>query len=206
MQPNCASVQGGFSLSNPFSTFPSYHVRSCSSLGVLVVLENNLPRAQGSKLREVTTSCCRQEFINRKEQKLCFDLQVQYNPGTGFLTDDSGVVLRYHRKADLRLVGRLLVTSALGQTTEVGQSTKVGQTSEIGQTSKTSVSSSTLCPSSCLSSQVENTSNDLTHVDVSNVLLQVSLVNVTSIFLWGGPSTDAVKVWANANHRLHHQH
>ena len=119
---------------------------------------------------------------------------MEYNPGTGFLTDDSGVVLRYQRKADLRPVGRLLVTSALGQTTEVGQSTKVGQTSEIGQTSKTSVSSSTLCPSSCLSSQVENTSNYLTHIDVSNVLLQVSLVNVTSVFLWGGPSTDAVKV------------
>ena len=200
MQPNCASVQGGFSLSNPFSTFPSYHVRSCSSLGVLVVLENNLPRAQGSKLREVTTSCCRQEFINRIEQKLSRDLQVEYNPGTGFLTDDSGVVLRYHRKADLRPVGQLLVTGALDQ------STKVGQTSEIGQTSKTSVSSSTLCPSSCLSSQVENTSNYLTHINVSNVLLQVSLVNVTSIFLWGGPSIDAVKVWASVNHHLHHQH
>ena len=124
--------------------------RSYCSLGVLAVLENNLPRAQGSKLREVTSSCCRQEFINRKEQKLCWDLQVEYNPGTGFLTDDSGVVLRYHRKADLRPVGRLLVTSALGQTTEVGQ-----QNTDHGQTS---VSSSTLCPSSCLSSQVENTS------------------------------------------------
>ena len=177
--------------------------RSYCSLGVLAVLENNLPRAQGSKLREVTTSCCRQEFIKGKQQELSRDLQVEYNPGTGFLTDDSGVVLRYHRKADLRPVGRLLVTSALGQTTEVGQSTKVGQTSEIGQTSKTSVSSSTLCPSSCLSSQVENTSNHLTHIDVPNVLLQVSLVNVTSIFLWGGPSTSAVKVRASVN--LHHQ-
>ena len=122
---------------------------------------------------------------------------MEYNPGTGFLTDDSGIVLQYHRKSGLRPVGRLLVTSALGQSTDHGQKSELGQTS---------VSPSTLCPSSCLSSQVENTSNYLTHVDVSNVVRQVSLVNVTSIFLWGGPSTDAVKVWANVNHRLDHQH
>ena len=36
---------------------------------------------------------------------------MEYNPGTGFLTDDSGLVLSYHRRGDLRPVGRLLVTS-----------------------------------------------------------------------------------------------
>ena len=74
---------------------------------------------------------------------------MEYNPGTGFLTDDSGIVLQYHRKSGLRPVGRLLVTSALGQSTDHGQKSELGQTS---------VSPSTLCPSSCLSSQVENTS------------------------------------------------
>ena len=90
-----------------------------------------------------------------KQQELICDLQVEYNPGTGFLTDDSGIVLQYHRKSGLRPVGRLLVTSALGQSTDHSQSTDHGQKYELGQTS---VSPSTLCPSSCLSSQVENTS------------------------------------------------
>merc|ERR1719220_1138764 len=38
-------------------------------------------------------------------------LQVEYNPGTGFLTDDSGLVLHYHRRDELSPVGRLLVSS-----------------------------------------------------------------------------------------------
>ena len=66
---------------------------------------------------------------------------MEYNPGTGFLTDDSGLVLSYHRRADLRPVGRLLVTSP----------EKLLVTSSLEQQA---AAASLLCTSSCLSSQV----------------------------------------------------
>ena len=101
---------------------------------------------------------------------------MEYNPGTGFLTDDSGLVLSYHRRADLRPVGRLLVTSP----------EKLLVTSSLEQQA---AAASLLCTSSCLSSQVsEKDLLSLKH------LLQVSLVNVTSLSLWGSPTTDMVKV------------
>ena len=102
---------------------------------------------------------------------------MEYNPGTGFLTDDSGLVLSYHRRADLRPVGRLLVTSP----------EKLRLTSSLEQAA--AAAASLLCTSSCLSSQVsEKDLLSLKH------LLQVSLVNVTSLSLWGSPTTDMVKV------------
>ena len=93
---------------------------------------------------------------------------MDYNPGTGFLTDDSGVVLSYHRRGDLRAVGRLLVTT--------------GSTDQ-------SAAASLLCTSSCLSSQVSDKPNIM-----QEKLIQVSLVNVTSLYLWGSHATDMVKV------------
>ena len=66
---------------------------------------------------------------------------MEYNPGTGFLTDDSGLVLSYQRRADLRPVGRLLVTSP----------EKLLVTSSLEQQA---AAASLLCTSSCLSSQV----------------------------------------------------
>ena len=68
---------------------------------------------------------------------------MEYNPGTGFLTDDSGLVLSYHRRADLRPVGRLLVTSP----------EKLLVTSSLEQQA---AAASLLCTSSCLSSQVSD--------------------------------------------------
>ena len=91
---------------------------------------------------------------------------MEYNPGTGFLTDDSGLVLNYHRRADLRPVGRLLVTSPekMLVTTPEQQSDaasllvttspeKLPVTSSLEQQA---AAASLLCSSSCLSSQVSD--------------------------------------------------
>ena len=87
---------------------------------------------------------------------------MEYNPGTGFLTDDSGLVLRYHRRADLRHVGRILFNSFFGHLTSFLTSHKV-VLRHVGRLLVTSLdqlpqsdASSTLCTSSCLSSQVSD--------------------------------------------------
>ena len=86
---------------------------------------------------------------------------MEYNPGTGFLTDDSGLVLSYHRRADLRPVGRLLVTSPekLLVTSPEQQSDAASLlvTSSLEKLPQ-AAAASLLCTSSCLSSQVPDKS------------------------------------------------
>ena len=91
---------------------------------------------------------------------------MEYNPGTGFLTDDSGLVLSYHRRADLRPVGRLLVTSPekllVTSSPEKMLVTSPEQQPDAASLLVTSsleklpqaAAASLLCTSSCLSSQV----------------------------------------------------
>ena len=88
---------------------------------------------------------------------------MEYNPGTGFLTDDSGLVLSYQRRADLRPVGRLLVTSSpekLRLTSSPEQQSDAASllvTSSLEKLPQ-AAAASLLCTSSCLSSQVPDKS------------------------------------------------
>ena len=103
--------------------------RGFCSRGVLAALVSDLPKEVASRWNGATTCCSRWEFWGPMKLSTFWN-QVEYNPGTGFLTDDSGVVLHYHRRDELTPVGRILISS--------------------------SDQGSTLCASSCLSSQVEN--------------------------------------------------
>ena len=156
-------------------------LRGCFSPGAQAVRESSWSRELGSRWSEATIFCSRCSLTQNDEAEgteILKWIQVEYNPGTGFLTDDSGLVLSYQRRADLRPVGRLLVTS----------SEKLRLTSSLEQAAA-AAAASLLCTSSCLSSQVsEKDLLSLKH------LLQVSLVNVTSLSLWGSPTTDMVKV------------
>ena len=93
-------------------------------------------------------------------------LRVEYNPGSGFLMDDSGLEVLYQRRKGLRPVARLEVAS-LGSSTE-GRSLA-------------------LCPASCLASDQVLLLPPLLRV-------QVRRVNVTSVALSGGPLTSSAKV------------
>lgn len=125
LQKSDVPVSGGF-LSSCHQPHLLFH-RDCSSHGVREVGVKNWLRGVGSKWNEAIISYFRSVSLGGDESTKIYP-QVEYNPGTGFLTDNSGLVLHYHRRDELQPVGRLLVSS----------------TDE----------DSTLCASSCLSSQV----------------------------------------------------
>ena len=126
LQKSDVPVSGGF-LSSCHQPHLLFH-RDCSSHGVREVGVKNWLRGVGSKWNEAIISYFRSVIPLEKMKAPKIYPQVEYNPGTGFLTDDSGLVLHYHRRDELRPVGRLLVSS--------------------------NDQDSTLCASLCLSSQV----------------------------------------------------
>ena len=197
MQPNCFSVQGGFSLSNPFSIF--------SIMSPQKLLFSWGPGSVGEQLAEGTG------IKVERGHYILLQVRVHKRKTRSTKSWSSGGVQPRHRVPHRWQWHRPPVSQKIRSPPCWQASCHQCTWSKHWPWSKIWTWSN-LCQSlnslpfllSFLSGRKHIYC--LTRIDVSNMLLQVSLVNVTSIFLWGGPSTDAVKVWANVNHRLDHQH